>query len=94
MFIWPVGWMAGLLVQPARSSRTDVQPTKPAAPQAACVLEKPRDQMLLPGFLSAVPGTLRRPSHDLKLRFGDCGPSIIMMEEGGALAGSTRAGKF
>lgn len=86
--------MAGLLVQPACSSRTDVQPAKPAAPQAACVLEKPQDQMLLPGFPSAhpsaVPGMLQRPSHDLKLRFGDCGLSIIMMEEGSTLAESTQ----
>lgn len=42
-------WVAGVLIQSACTSRTDVRPAKPGAPQAVCVLEKPGDQMLLPG---------------------------------------------
>lgn len=47
--IWLLGWVVGLLIQPACTSQTDVRPAMPAAPQAVCVLEKPGDQMLLPG---------------------------------------------
>lgn len=39
---WLAGWVAGLLIQPACTPQTDVWPAKPAAPQAVCVLEKPR----------------------------------------------------
>lgn len=48
-FTWLVAWVVGLLIQSACTSQTDVQSAKPAAPQALCVLEKPGDQMLLPG---------------------------------------------
>lgn len=72
-FHWLVGRVAGLLVQPACTSQTDVGPFEPAAPQAVCVLEKPGDQMLLPGVppacCAATPAMLQWPSLDLKLGF-------------------------
>ena len=54
-------------------AQTDVWPAKPGAPRALCVLEKPRDQMSLPGVrqppgqpLLATPGMLPHArSHDL-----------------------------
>lgn len=71
-----VGWLVGvvgLLIQPACTSQTDVRPAKPAMPQALCVLEKPGDQMLLPGVppacRSSILGMLQWPSHDLRLDF-------------------------
>lgn len=45
---------------PACASQTDVWPAKPAVPQALCALEKPRDQMLLPGVLAACRFTVLR----------------------------------